>query len=57
MSVVIDRGPGPSNEKILSEYLGAYLQIVTVFEKQVVSADATAINLLFCHAIATDLLA
>ena len=35
----------------------AYLQNVTVFEKQVVSANATAVKRSVCQAIATDFLA
>jgi len=35
----------------------AYLQNVTVFDKQVVSTDATAIKRSVCQSIATDLLA
>ena len=35
----------------------AYLQNVTVFDKQVVSTDATVIKRSVCQSIATDLLA
>jgi len=35
----------------------AYLQIVTIFEKQVVSTVATPIKRSVCHSIDTDFLA
>jgi len=38
-------------------FRGAYLQNVTVFEKQVASTVATPIKLSVCQSIATDFLA